>query len=120
MPAVAKPLASTLTTNVFVEAQITCVVILWLVPSEYAPVAVNCKVSPEDSLELTGATDTEERVAEVTVKVVLPEIPPELAVMMRLPAAMAVARPPLVTVATAGFDDPQVTCMVISTLVPSE
>jgi hypothetical protein len=55
----------------------------------------------------------EERVAEVAVRVVLPEIIPELAVMVALPAATAVARPLLLTIATAVFDELQVTCVVI-------
>ena len=87
------------------------------------PVAVNCWVIPEGMvgmLGLAGVTDMEERVAEVTVKVVLPEIFPEVAVMVTLPAAMAVARPLLLTIATAVFDERQVTCVVISWLVPSE
>ena len=75
LPPVARPLVSTLTTDVFVVVQMTCVVILWLVPSEYAPVAVNCRVSPEVRFELAGVTDTEDRVAEVTVKVVFAETP---------------------------------------------
>jgi hypothetical protein len=71
-------------------------------------------------LGLAGVTDMEDRVAEVAVRVVLPEIIPELAVMVALPAATAVARPVLLTIATAVFDERQVTCVVISWLVPSE
>ena len=62
---------------------------------------------------MAGVTDMEERVAEVAVRVVLPEIIPELAVMVALPAATAVARPLLLTIATAVFDELQVTCIVI-------
>ncbi len=57
---------------------------------------------------------------EVTVKVVLPEILPEVAVMIAVPAATAVTRPLLLTVATDGFDELQVTCVVISLIVPYE
>jgi len=71
-------------------------------------------------LGLAGVTDMEERVAEVAVRVVLPEIIPELAVMVALPAATAVARPVLLTIATEVFDELQVTCVVILWLVPSE
>ena len=118
--AVARPLLLTVTTNVFDELQVTCVVILKLVPSEYAPVAVNCWMNPVGMLELAGVTDMEERVAEITVRVVLPEISPEVAVMVAVPAATAVARPLLLTVAADVFDELQVTCVVISRLVPSE
>jgi hypothetical protein len=71
-------------------------------------------------LELAGVTDMEDRVAEVTVRVVLPEISPEVAVMVAVPAATAVARPLLLTVAADVFDELQVTCVVISRVVPSE
>jgi hypothetical protein len=59
-------------------------------------------------------------VDEVTVRVVLPEIEPEVAVMLEVPTATAVARPLLLTVATRVLDEFQVTCVVISWLVPSE
>jgi len=81
------------------------------------PVAVNCWVIPEGMLgivRLAGVTDMEERVAEFTVRVVLPEIVPEVAVMVAVPAATAVARPLLLTIATDVFNERQVTCVVIS------
>ena len=68
-----------------------------------------------------GVTAMEERVAEFTVRVVLPEIFPEVAVMVvPVPTATAVARPLLFTVAMGVFDELQTTCAVISRLVPSE
>ena len=54
----------------------TCVVISKLVPSEYVPEAVNCWVIPAGTLGVSGVTDIEDRVAEVTVRVVFPEIRP--------------------------------------------
>jgi hypothetical protein len=39
------------------------VVILWLVPSEYVPVAANCWVAPTGTLGLAGVTAMEERLA---------------------------------------------------------
>jgi hypothetical protein len=71
-------------------------------------------------LGLAGVTIMEDRVAGVTVKVVLPEIVPEAAVMVEVPGARAVARPLLLTVATEVLDELQVTCVLISWLVPSE
>ena len=65
-------------------------------------------------LGLTGVTDMEDRVAEVTVRVALPEIVPEAAVMVAGPAPTAVARPLLLTVATDGLDELQMTCVAIS------
>jgi hypothetical protein len=65
-------------------------------------------------LGFTGVTDMEDRVAEVTVRVVAPEIVPETAVMIAAPAAPAVAKPLPRTVATEVFDDFHVTSVVRS------
>jgi hypothetical protein len=40
------------------------------------PVAVSCLVKPWGMAGFVGDTDREERVAEVTVSVVLPAVPP--------------------------------------------
>ena len=112
--AVARPLPLTVATDVLDELQVTCVVTSRLVPSEYAPEAANCCVTPTGMLGLTGVTEMEDRVAEVTVRVVLPEIVPEAAVMVAVPAAKAVAKPVLLTVATDGLEEVQVTRVVIS------
>jgi hypothetical protein len=52
--------------------------------------------------------------ADGTVRVVLPDVLPEVAVMLAVPAAMAVVRPVLLMVATEVFDELQMTCVVIS------
>ena len=67
-----------------------------------------------------GVTNMEDRVAEVTVTIVLPEILPVVALMVAVPTATPVARPLLFTVATEALEEFQLTCGVISTLVPSE
>jgi len=67
-----------------------------------------------------GVTDMEVKVAEVMVRVALPDIPPEVAVMVTAPWARPVARPVLFIVAADGFDEAQVTSAVISKLDPSE
>jgi len=54
------------------------------------------------------------------VRTILPEIFPEVAVMAVVPLATEVTRPPLLTVATAFWDDLQVTSMVISWVFLSE
>ena len=77
-------------------------------------VAANCWVICRDMFESVGVTDIEDVVAELTVSVVFPEILPKVAVMVVVPAATAVARPLLFTVATAGLDEFQFTCEVIS------
>jgi hypothetical protein len=50
---------------------------------------------------------------EITVKLVLPEILSEVAVMVAVPVATALPRPLLLTVATPVSNDFQVTCVVI-------
>ena len=84
------------------------------------PEAASCWVFPAGRLGLGGVTEMEDRVAAVTVRVLLPEILPEAAVMVAKPVATAVARPLLLTVATEVMDELQVTCVVMSRLVPSE
>ena len=64
-------------------------------------------------VRLAGVTDMEDRMPEVTVKVVLPKILPEAAEMIAAPAATAVAKPLPLTVTTDKFDERQVTCVVI-------
>ena len=118
---VARPLLLTVATDGFDELQVTCVVISWAVPSEYVPVAVSCGVNPTLTVGLAGVTVMEERIAAAaTVRVAFPEIVPEVAVMVAVPAAMAIARPLLSTTATNGFAELQVTSVVTSKLVPSE
>jgi hypothetical protein len=57
--AVARPLLLIVAADVGNEVQMTCVVISWLVPSEYVPVAVNCLVTPTGMLGLAGVTAIE-------------------------------------------------------------
>ena len=71
-------------------------------------------------VRLGGVTAMEDGISEVTVRTILPEIFPEVAVMVVVPLATDVARPPLLTVATVVWVDLQLTSMVISRLLPSE
>ena len=73
---VARPELVTVAAEVLDEFQLACVVISWLVPSEYVPVAANCWVSPTGMPGLAGVTAIEERLAEVAVRVVLPDLLP--------------------------------------------
>ena len=87
--------------------------------------AVNCCVTPPAMLGLAGVTVMEDMVPEVpvpepTVRVAVPWIPPNMAVMVAVPDAMPVANPLLLTVATEGSDELQVTKPVISPLGPTE
>ena len=82
--------------------------------------AVNCFVFPTGMLGLAGVTVMEDKVAEVTVRSVFPEILPEVAVIVEVPAATPVARALLLTVAIDVLDELQVAWVVISWFVPSE
>ena len=62
----------------------------------------------------------EDSVADVTVRVVFPEMPPMVAVMVVGPTATGVTRPLLLIVATAVLDEFQVTSEVTSWEVLSE
>jgi hypothetical protein len=116
--AVTRPLLLTVATDVLDEIQVTWEVISWVVPSANVPVAANCCVPCGDMPGLAGVMEMEDRVAEETVRGVLPQIPPKPAVMVVVPAAMAVARPLLFTVATDVLDEVQATSQVTSWVVP--
>ena len=120
--ATARPLLLIVATPVLDELQVTCVLISRLVPSEYVQVAVSCLVfpCPIGTLALSGVTAMEDKVTAVTVRVVVSVTVPLVAVMVAVPAATAVTTPLLLTVATDGLDEVQVTCVDISRLVPSE
>jgi hypothetical protein len=77
--------------------------------SEKMPVALNCWVRPFATLGAAGVTWINVRTAPVTVRVVLPEMPPLIAEMVAEPTPTAVATPLDETDATAEFDDVHVT-----------
>ena len=70
-----------------------------------------------------GVTPMETSVAAVTVRVIVPDTPPEVAVMVVEPALSAVASPMVLAVllieATAELDELQVTDAEISFFEPS-
>jgi len=117
---VARPLLLMVTVEVLDELQVTDPVTLPLVPSENVPVAVNCWVAPTGMVERAGVKDSEDRVAAVTVRIVVPAIVPEVAVMVVVPATMVVTRPVPLMVATDVLDELQVTDDVILLVVPLE
>src|SRR5512144_1193948 len=106
------------------ELHVACVVKSWTVLSVKTPVAVNCWLLPTAILGFVGVIPIDTSVADVTVRVVLPETVPEVAVIRVEPAAADVARPlepaVLLTAATAGSAELQVTDAVRSCLVLSE
>src|SRR6266702_4654885 len=96
-------------TEVLDELQVTWVVRSCVVLLLKVPVAVNCRVVPFAILGAVGVTVIVDRVAAVTVSVVLPETPPKVVVIVVVPAATDVARPALLIVAKAVFEEIQVT-----------
>jgi hypothetical protein len=109
---------------VFDEDQVAEEVRFCVDPFVYVPVAVNCWVVPAAMLGDDGVTAIETRVAEVTVRVVAPEIPPDDAVMVADPVAADVASPwepeVLLMPATLLLEDAHVTAVVRSWVLPSE
>ena len=84
----------------------------------YVPVAVSCCVVPSARLGVSGVIAIDTNVADDTVRVVAEMTPPNVAVMVLVPAAAEVARPleptALLTVATEVVADAQVTEVVTS------
>ena len=125
-PLFALPLAFMVATVISAEDQTTDadVVSGSDVPSEKLPVAVNCWVRPLATVGFGGVTEIDWSAAAVTVKFVIPDIVPNVAVIVVAPADTPVARPLLLTMATVEkmipAGDDQITDEVISPEVPSE
>ncbi len=68
---------------------------------------MSCSLNPWGIEGLCGDTDTEERIAEVTVSVVCPTVLSEAAEMVVVPGFKAFAKPLLFTVATEVFEEVQ-------------
>jgi hypothetical protein len=105
------------------EPQATSVVRSCVEPSEYVPVAKKCAVVPSGMPGLVGVIARETSVAGVTVRVVLPEMPPHVALIMVEPFAAAVANPidsSSLLIAAAAAEELQVTDAVISWVELSE
>ena len=92
----------------------------------YVPIAMSCAVWPVAVIVwLPGVTVSAVSirlpVAAVTVTfdvpVTIPKAPCMLAEMAAVPADTPVANPPELTVATAGFDDCHLACVVTSAVV---
>lgn len=95
------------------EDQVTNAVRFCVVPFEYVPVAVYGTVALTATVKLIGVTAIETSVAEVTVRFAVPEMRPDVAVIVVEPAATVLAKPfdpaMLLMVATDGEDELQVT-----------
>jgi hypothetical protein len=87
-------------------------------------VAVSCSETPRGVEELAGVIAIAVTEAAATVKLLVPETPPKLAVITVAPALTGTTNPfvpPLVpTLATCGFDEDQLACAVTLPVVPLE
>jgi len=108
--AASSPLEDTCATDVLVEDQVVIALRSCVEPSLNAPVATNCRNTPWGIVLLAGVSVIESRFAFVTVRSADAVIPLIEAVMTVLPAALpAKAMPLLFTLATAGWEELQVT-----------
>lgn len=80
--------------------------------------AVNCWLVPNAIEMLAGVTDRPTRGGGVTCKVAVPEIVPDMAVMLADPCPVLVANPPLLMVATSPEEVAQVAELVKVCVVP--
>ena len=117
--AVANPPALMVAVVVVPEAHVTEAVRFCVLLSLYVPVAVNCCVRPLATEGLAGVTAMDFRVAAVTVSTVDPTIDPDVALMVLVPTATAVAIPAEPMVAVAVVPDAHVTeavrfCVLLS------
>jgi hypothetical protein len=110
---------------VFDELQVIDPVIFCVVLSAYVPIAANCCVAPAMILGVDGVTamETNVDVCPDIVKVVEPEMRPDIAATLVVPALIAVARPAFERLAMLVFDelhvtDPVISCLVLSEYVP--
>ena len=96
------------------ELHVTEVVRSCFVPFKYVPVAVSCLVVPESMPGFAGVISKDVIVAGVTVKAVEPEMFPDEALIVVVPAETVVANPAVSIVATAVLEEFQVTDVVMS------
>jgi hypothetical protein len=80
--------------------------------SENVPVAVNCSFVPFAIEGFAGVTAIDTNVADVTVRIVEPLMPADVASILLVPAATAVAKPPAAIVATVVVTELQVAVLV--------
>jgi len=106
-------------TPVVSELHCTVPVMFCVLPSVYVPVAVNCCVVPSGIDGIAGVTAIVTSTAGVTVKVVEPEIAPNVAVTLLLPKATLLTSPCPFTVAMLLSAVLQVTELVTSMVLPS-
>jgi hypothetical protein len=110
--AVANPPAAIVATVVVTELQVAVPVKFCVELSEKVPVAVNCCVVPFAIEGFAGVTAIDTSVAAVTVRVVEPVMPADVASILLVPAATPEANPPAAIVATVVVTELQVAVLV--------
>jgi hypothetical protein len=90
-----------------------------VLPSLNVPVATQFTEVVGASTALAGVTEIEESVAELTFSGATPETPLKVAEMLAVPGPIAVAVPPVPTVATAWLSEAQVESLVMFCVVLS-
>ena len=120
---VASPVLFTVAVEALSDAQVTLDVRSCVLPSVNVPAAVNCCVVPSATEGFVGVAAIDTSTAAVTVKLVLPLIEPELAVIMAEPVPTLVASPcgftTLLIVATVAVSELHCTVLVTSCVLPS-
>ncbi len=118
---VATPLLLMVAMEVLLLVHCTTLVRFWVVPSEKVPLAVNCWVPCVCATlgfvgEMVRPPDC--KVAVLTISEAVAEPLPELAVIVVVPLATAVATPAFETVATDVFEEDHLAVEVTSCVVP--
>ena len=116
---VAKPAALIVATAVLEDAQVAEFVMFCMLPSVKVPVAVNCWVCPLAIKRLAGVTENNTSAGGMTDSSVVPLMDPEAALIVVLPTATPVTRPPVEIVATDVVFEFHVTKLVRFRVLPS-
>lgn len=106
---VASPALSTVATLPLDEVHVALLLMFCVLPSLKVPVAANCWEVPAGTDAVDGETAIDVTMAEVTVRVVLPVVVPEVAEMVTSPGATVVTKPVLSTAAIVVSEDVHVT-----------
>jgi hypothetical protein len=88
-------------------------------PSVNVAVAVNVCVLPTNREAVAGVTTIDATAGAVTVRIVDPVKPPDIAEIVVVPCVILVAKPAALTVAAAGAEELQVDVLVKFLVVPS-
>ena len=116
----AKPDALIVVIPVLLDDQVTDVVRSWVPPSDMVPMALYCWLVPLASEMVCGVTASETRAAGPTVSVTIALWPLRLAHIWVDPAALVVAKPLVLMVATPVAVDCHATWVVRFCMLPSE